>query len=61
MTDYMTVRDTATLLKVSPRRVLTLIYHKRIKAIRLCWAWYVDAASAQSYVPGPVGRPKGTK
>jgi len=54
----LTIREAATLMGLSERRVLVLCVQGRIEARQGGGAWLISRASAMAYRPGPAGRPR---
>jgi len=57
----LSVKEAATWLNVSTRRVRFLIASGLLKAEKLGRDWILKQSSVDAYVPRPVGRPKRKK
>lgn len=58
ITDPISIEDAAKIACLSARRIRILAEEKRIRATKIGRVWIVSRRSAESFAPGPIGRPK---
>jgi excisionase family DNA binding protein len=61
MSDLIGTTEAATLLAVTPRRIVALIQAGRLPASRIGHSWLIRRADIEAFVPCPVGWQRGRR